>query len=164
MSASASGASSFEHTQRRASGVPSDASMRKCAPPDLVAGMSDTGILTRPNVTVPDQKPRTRDVFSVSSGTLPSSLRAPEARLERARERRGRPPAAWEGSSWGLSSARLCVHQLAHAILVLVAVLVRLEAALERAHQLLGEAELFGIRLLGRRRLELLGRDDLVGG
>src|SRR5262245_2803602 len=137
--------------------------MRKRGPPGRLAGMSATGMLTRPKVTVPDQMPRGRDADdSFLSGTLPS-LRAAEARLERARQRGRRRLPARRRTPRRLPTPGLRLDELLHACLVLVPVFPGLELPLERAHQLLGEAELLRVELFARRRLELCRGDDLVG-
>src|SRR5688572_24926082 len=129
MSSSESGVPSSEQIQRRASGVPSGPSMRKRGPPTRLAGISATGMLTRPKVIVPDHTPCARTAFcSLRSGTLPS-LRAAEARLERTGERGRRGlPARRQALRQG-PPPRLRLHELPDARLILVPIALGLEAS-----------------------------------
>src|SRR5262245_54579586 len=133
--------------------------MRSRAPPERFAGSSTTGTLTSPKLTVPDQKAR----FPwFRSGTLPLLLHAPHARLERAEQRSGlrAPRRARQPRRPAL---RLRPDEVEDALPVLVPVAPGIEVRLERADELLGEPELLLARLPERGRLEIGGRDDLVG-
>src|SRR5512145_1246537 len=127
MSSSESGVPSSEQIQRRASGVPSGPSMRKRGPPGRLAGIRATGMLTSPNVIVPDQTPCARTGFcSFRSGTLPS-LRVAEARLERAGERRRGRLAARRQALRERPAPRLRLDEFPDARLILVVIALGLE-------------------------------------
>src|SRR5690242_4702325 len=117
--------------------------MRSRAPPERFAGMSTTGTLTSPKLTVPDQNAR---FAPFRSGTLPLLPYAAHARLERAEQRRRlRPPR--RPRQPGAVSLRLRLDEVEDALPVLVPVASRIEVRLQRTDELLAETQLLLRRL-----------------
>src|SRR5690606_28176334 len=118
--------------------------MRSDTPLERVAGISATGTLTSPKVIVPDQNERapTRSSSdSVRSGTLPPLACGGEAAFEYVGERLLLRAGRGLRELHDLSGC-LRLHQVQHAVAVLVPVGGDVEVVLHRGDELLRHAKL----------------------
>src|SRR5512138_2053726 len=163
---------SFEHRYCRPSAWPSLSTIFIDVCRGRVPENRSTGMLTSPNVIVPDQKERT------GAGPAPESLPFPlplldrlgnfllprlrEARFQGIRETRFRR-FALALDRRDLLAVQLRVDQGPNALAVLVLPLLGLEVTADRRDELLSELQLAGLRRVGLRDVDVRKAQHLFG-